>query len=56
MDKVIPLNFSKKVNNVFRVLLDSYEIDYLDSNYKKYLYDIKDKNKFDKYIIQRFNR
>jgi len=50
------LDFSKKVENEFRVLLDSYEIEYIESKHKKYLYDKNDTDKFDRFLIQRFNR
>lgn len=56
LDKIIKLNFSKRVENEFRVLLDSYEIDYIENKHKKYLYDKNDKEKFDRFLIQRFNR
>jgi hypothetical protein len=56
LDKIVPLNFSKPVENEFRVLLDSYEIGNLPSDKEQFLYQPKDKNKFDKYLIKRFER
>jgi hypothetical protein len=56
LDKIVPLNFSNKVDNEFRVLLDSYELENLSKDKEKFLYSSKDKNKFDKYLIKRFER
>lgn len=56
LDKIIKLDFTKKVDNEFRVLLDSYEIeDFNGEYYKNFLYEnIWDK--FDKFLIKRFER
>lgn len=56
LDKIIKLDFSRWIENEFRVLLDSYEIDYIDQKHKKYLYDKSNPDKFDRFLIQRFNR
>lgn len=56
LDKIIKLNFKNEPNKIFRVLLDSYELEHFTVNHKKFLYDKKDKQKFDKYLIKRFER
>lgn len=56
LDKIIKLDFTKKIDNEFRVLLDSYELDsYSEEDNKNYLYEYV-KDDFDKYLIKRFDR
>lgn len=56
LDNIVRLDFKKKVDSEFRVLLDSYEIKEFDYQfYKDYLYE-NVWNKFDKYLIKRFER
>lgn len=56
LDKIIKLDFKNKVDNEFRVLLDSYEIlDYNEQKYKQFLYKNAGSN-FDKFLIKRFER
>jgi len=56
LDKIIKLNFSKKVDSEFRVLLDSYVIkDFNYEIYENFLYkNVWDR--FDQYLIERFER
>ena len=56
LDKIIKLDFSKKPDKVFRVLLDSYELSWLPKGKEYFLYDKKNKTKFDKNLIKRFER
>jgi len=56
LDKIISLNFEKTPDKEFRVLLDSYEVNYNENHYKKYLYTEENKDKFDTDLIQRFER
>lgn len=56
LDKIIPLQFSKKVDSEFRVLLDSYELKYTQNEYGNFLYKTKIKDQFDEKLIQRFER
>lgn len=56
LDEIVKLDFFKKPDNEFRVLLDSYEIqDYSKEKYSKYLYE-NVWNNFDNYLIKRFDR
>lgn len=56
LDKIIKLDFKKSPDKTFRVLLDSYELKHFSSEKRYFLYDKKDKAKFDKYLIKRFER
>ena len=55
LEKLVKLNFEIKPKKEFRVLLDSYELDYLPKSKKQFLYsEVWDK--FDKFLIKRFER
>lgn len=56
LDKIVKLDFSRQPDKIFRVLLDSYELPWLSSEKKYFLYDKNDKEKFDKNLIKRFER
>ncbi len=55
LEKLVKLNFEIKPKKEFRVLLDSYELDYLPKSKKQFLYS-KVWDKFDKFLIKKFNR
>lgn len=56
LDKILPLEFSKEVRSEFRVLLDSYEVNFNEKIYWKYLYKNKIDDGLDRYLIKRFER
>lgn len=57
LDKIVALNFSKKPDVEFRVLLDSYELEsYNEKLNWKYLYSKDDNSKFDDFLIKKFDR
>ncbi len=56
LDKIVLLKFEKTPDKEFRVLLDSYEVNYNENQYKKYLYTKENKDIFDADLIQRFER
>ena len=55
IDKLVKLNFKNHYKKEFRVLLDSYELENLLPSQKQFLYS-KVWDKFDKYLIKRFDR
>ncbi len=55
LEKLVSLEFAKKPNKIFRVLLDSYELEELKKENENFLYS-KIWNKFDKFLIKRFDR
>lgn len=56
LDQIIKLDFEKKPWIIFRVLLDSYEINPSKKVLEKFSYSTEDKTKFDKELIQKFER
>ena len=56
LEKIIPLYFSKKPDQIFRVLLDSYELEQLQEYQEKYLYRRQKDDILDSVLLKTFQR
>lgn len=56
LEKIITLDFGSQPKQMFRVLLDSYELESFSKSHKKYLYTQENLDILDTYLIKKFER
>ncbi len=56
LEKIITLDFANKPAQMFRVLLDSYELARLSPHHKKFLYQLNISDTLDRKLIKTFDR